>query len=129
MNDSRAYLPPPPSEAERVFQFSFSTIEPTGVRREWSVRIVPSVAMAVAGFFALAALIPSLTRVLMPMASPPDGAAIVAPAIGTTVVMVSQSGTADNAAMAPGNAFGQAADVITPLNVRDPAALVMGPGL
>ncbi len=31
-------------------------------------------------------------------------------------------------ASAAGNAVGEKADVITPLNVRDPSALVMGPG-
>jgi hypothetical protein len=30
--------------------------------------------------------------------------------------------------LAPGQAVGEPADVITPLNVRDPSALVMGPG-
>jgi hypothetical protein len=32
------------------------------------------------------------------------------------------------AGLAPGNAIGENQDVITPLNVRDPSALVMGPG-
>lgn len=31
-------------------------------------------------------------------------------------------------AAAPGDPVGQSGDVITPLNVRDPSALVMGPG-
>jgi hypothetical protein len=34
----------------------------------------------------------------------------------------------ENAGMAAGSAFGDNKDVITPLNVRDPSALVMGPG-
>lgn len=58
-------------------------------------------------------------------------AAAAAPASAVVVVEKSDSKPAAAAASptaAPGHAVGEDQDVITPLNVRDPSALVMGPG-
>ena len=37
-------------------------------------------------------------------------------------------GAAPAATAAPGDPVGESGDIITPLNVRDPSALIMGPG-
>lgn len=106
--------PPYPPRPVRVLQFSIVNTDPDGSRREWSVQLAPAAALLALAAFAV-----------VRFASRP------APSSSPAVVAASAPAEAEPArilgAGAPGHPHGQSAEVITPLTVRDPAALVMPP--
>ena len=111
---------------ERTCQLSFSVVDSAGSRREWSVRVASPVVITIVGFLVLRGLVPVCTQAVLALTRPPKEVPAAA-AHRAGLVSAQIAGIADASGLAPGNVYGQGADLITPLNVRDPAALVMPP--
>ncbi|MCX5790248.1 MAG: hypothetical protein NTX64_17325 [Elusimicrobia bacterium] len=111
---------------ERTCRFSISVTDSAGQRREWSVSLATPAVIAVAGFLILRGMLPACVRAMgalatLPKTAPAAAAGRAAPSYAPL------GGLADVGGLAPGTAYGQSAEVITPLNVRDASALVMPP--
>ncbi len=110
-------------DVRRVFQFSVSTMDPDGTRKEYSVRVASPAVVALAAIFLMRAFISPAAEFLARAVAPPPAALATLSPLAPSPWVAAPAGPLD----APGTVYGQTADVITPLDVRDPAALVMAP--
>ncbi len=123
MTQRNPYEPQPPQDAQRSVKFALTVVDRDGGRREYSVRVGAPVMLALAGLVLFRALIPAATESLVRRMAPQEPA-VAAASLLTPLPLVRSAVTALEA---PGTRYGESPDVITPLNVRDPSALVMAP--
>lgn len=97
-----------------------------GARRSATVR--PGAWLRVIGAVALCAACYKAGRLYGKLEAQAAASAPLPTRIAPTVSGLRTVAEAPSATSAPGNALDEQKDVITPLNVRDPSALVMGPG-
>ena len=136
-SDSTRRVPPcskgPPSERGWQFSFSLTKTEGDGTGEtalSWRQRLSALDLALIAAGLVLFLVEPFAVYMLLTHYKGPLLADKCAPS--SHVVVVHQAvdgGPAEHAAGgAPGHEEGGHSDVITPLNVRDPSALIMGPG-
>lgn len=119
-----------PTERGWNLSFSMTRAEGEAEAKPWRRRVTPlDLAILVAGL-ALFLLEPFAISMLLTHYRGPRLAEQCAPSNSVVVVDAVQAEQAgqEGVESAAGNAAEQGSDVITPLNVRDPSALIMGPG-
>lgn len=122
----------PPVERGWQFSLSLTKTEPDGTGEtalSWRQRLSALDLALIAAGLVLFLVEPFAVYMLLTHYKGPLLAEKCAPSPHVVVVHQPQEGLPEHAAGgAPGDAAGQSSDVITPLNVRDPSALIMGPG-
>lgn len=132
--DKKELVPAKGPPVERGWQFSFSLTktEPDGTGEtalSWRQRLSALDLALVGAGLVLFLVEPFAIYMLLTHYKGPLTAGTCAPSSNVVVVHQPSEGLPDHAGGgAPGNEEGGQSDVITPLNVRDPSALIMGPG-
>lgn len=133
--DKKDQPPAKPASVERGWSFSFSVTKTEGdgtgeTAASWRARLSPLDMALIAAGLVLFLVEPIAVYMLLTHYKGPLLAEKCAPSPHVVVVHQPQDGGPPEhaAGSAPGNEEGGSGDVITPLNVRDPSALIMGPG-
>ena len=132
--DKKALAPAKPGPVEKGWTFSFNLTRTEGEEAgetalSWRQRLSALDVALIAAGLVLFLVEPFAVYMFLTHYKGPLLAEKCSPSSQVVVVHPPTEGLPESAARtAPGHEEGGGSDVITPLNVRDPSALIMGPG-